>query len=316
MDLTLDIARIVTVIKNYGLGVFGELDSAHVHRWLEQFDDHHNIIAHETANILEKYYIKEEDFNLFSKSLVGYLKAEFGEDFTIIKTQEQSKSQTFLIDMIKSYEASDIFFENENNIKKNIVYIDDFIFSGQTLVREFKGWLEDNSNICNTTINIITIAKYNYATNKTLRFLEKRYEKRNIKFISKSFAQYKITDSFQLREASLNDDTISSYLDMNPSNKSSPRIRPGNLITNIRHRDLYETEMVKAGIKIIELCENPSMIMRPLGFGGYGLGFGGALCSYRKCPNTLPLAFWWGNPNYDDVNHPFRKWYPLMQRNS
>jgi len=316
MDLNSDVSRISSIIEDYGFGAYGKLDSAHVHRWLEQFDDNHNVLAHETANILEKHYIKEEDFTLFSKSLIGYLKSEFGENFTIIKSQEESKSQVFLINMIRKNKGSDIYFENKNNIKNNIVYIDDFIFSGQTLIRDFNNWLEANNGIRNVTINVITIAKYDYSTKTTLTFLEKRYKSRNIKFISKSFAKYKITDSFQLRESSLSDDTISRYLDMNPSNLSSSRIRAGNLITNVRHRDLYEVEMVKAGIKIIELCENPSMIMRPLGFGGYGLGFGGALFSYRKCPNTTPLAFWWGNPNYSSANHPFRKWYPLMQRNS
>lgn len=310
--MDLDIYRISQVIKDYGLGKFGKLDSVHVRRWLDQFDDNHSVIAHETANILEKYYIGESDFKRFSEALPVRLKTDFGENFTIMKAQEASKSQAFLINMVENNNNN--IFKNKSLITRNLLYIDDFIFSGQTLVSDFKRWFDLNPNIRNATVHIITIAKYNYNTDSTLRFLEYRYKEKNIKFQSIAFAKYKMTDTFQLSSSSLSDSTVSNYIHVNPTNSPKPRVRAGNLINNISNRDLYEVEMVKAGIKIIGFCEKPRSVMRPFGFGGYGLGFGGALFSYRKCPNTTPLAFWWGNPNYHIQSHPFRKWYPLMQR--
>lgn len=312
--MDLDIDRISKVIKDYGLGKFGDLDNAHVRKWLEQFDDNHSIIASETANILEKYYISESDFKLFSEALPVRLKNDFGDNFTIIKAQEASKSQTFLIEMIEKNNTNNNFIKNKNLITRNLIYIDDFIFSGQTLVSDFKKWFDVNPSVRNATVYVITIAKYDYNTDNTLRFLESRYKEKNIKFKSLAFAKYKMTDSFQLNSSSLNDSNVSDYILMNPANSPKPRVRAGNLINNINNRNLYEIEMIKAGIKIIGFCENPHPVMRPFGFGSYGLGFGGALFSYRKCPNTTPLAFWWGNPNYPIQSHPFRKWYPLMQR--
>lgn len=78
-------------------------------------------------------------------------------------------------------------------------------------------------------------------------------------------------------------------------------------------RALLETEMLKAGAKIIEFSKNPSEIVRPLGFGAFGVGFGATLVTYRNCPNNCPLAWWWGDPSYS-AGHPFSKWYPLLQR--
>lgn len=319
MELNSDIARISRVIEDYGQGVFGKLDSNHVRKWLDQFDNH-EVVAHETANILEKYYLREDQFVKFLRILMVYIRADIGFDFTIIQPQNKNKSQSFMMDLLKNKEKE--FFEvfpafDINNIKKNIIYIDDFIFSGQTLVSDFKGFLSTNSSVCDVTIHIITIGRYGYNANKTLLYLNNLYKNRNIEFTVKTVKYFILKDSLQLSERSLKDEMISQYISTNLNdNKIYPRRRESDLISNANHRVIYETEMARAGIKIINLCRNPNAVMKPLGYSYFGLGFGSTLFSYRNCPNTAPLAFWWGDPNPDNnnENHPLRKWYPLMQR--
>ncbi|WP_423841980.1 phosphoribosyltransferase-like protein [Aeromonas veronii] len=72
--------------------------------------------------------------------------------------------------------------------------------------------------------------------------------------------------------------------------------------------------MLKAGSKIIGYCQNPSRVMKPLGFSVFdGYGFGSVVFTYNNCPNNNPLAFWWGNPEAN-LYSPLRRWYPLMRR--
>lgn len=78
-------------------------------------------------------------------------------------------------------------------------------------------------------------------------------------------------------------------------------------------RSALEQGFLKAGLKIRGFCANPQPILKPLGFGPFGVGFGSLFVSYRNCPNNAPLALWWGDPNAN-VGHPFRKWYPLVPR--
>lgn len=316
MELNVDIDRIAILIEDYGQGVFGKLDSNHVRKWLEQFDNHHDVIAHETANILEKYYITEKNIKDFAEKIIVYMRDKLNDDFVILETQGQKKSQTLIVNIIKNNRIPSKFFDIKK-INKNVLYLDDFVFSGNTLQSDFKLWLSNNPNIQNITVHIATIGRYEYPANSTIKYLNTLYEKRGIIFSIISVPRFCLSDSFQLNENSLADEVIYSHICTNLANaKIFPRVRGGNLISNNKHREMYETEMAKAGIRIIELCRYPNIVMKPLGYGYLGLGFGSSLFSYRNCPNTAPLAFWWGNPNYNDVNHPFRKWYPLMQRTS
>lgn len=60
MNLNSDINRISRKINGYANNRFSLNDEEHVARWLDQFENNKNIIAHETANLLDKYYLDEE----------------------------------------------------------------------------------------------------------------------------------------------------------------------------------------------------------------------------------------------------------------
>ena len=86
-----------------------------------------------------------------------------------------------------------------------------------------------------------------------------------------------------------------------------------NLFSSETGRQALEREMLLAGMRIRSFCQEPSPAMRPLGRGYFGLGFGSMIVTYRNCPNTVPLALWWGDSN-EHPDHPFSKWYPLLPR--
>lgn len=316
MELKSDIDRISKVIEDYGQGVFGKLGVDHVRKWLNQFENNHDVIAYETANILEKYYVTEKNMRDFSKIVIDRIREKFNDDFTIIETQGQKKSQTLIVDFIKKNGLSSEFFDTEEP-KKNIIYLDDFVFSGNTLQSDLRTWLGGNLNVRNSIVRILTIGKYNYEANRQVKYLEGLFKERKIEFTIESLKTFCFSDNFQLNSNSLSNKIVDMYICNNLGGaRVPPRVRGGYLITDRTNREIYETEMAKAGIKIINFCREPNKVMKPLGYSYVGLGFGGALFSYRNCPNTAPLAFWWGDPNpsNNDDNHPFRKWFPLMQR--
>ncbi|MCE8006404.1 MAG: helix-turn-helix domain-containing protein [Aestuariivita sp.] len=72
--------------------------------------------------------------------------------------------------------------------------------------------------------------------------------------------------------------------------------------TSAEGRQLLEQEFLRAGVRIRGFCQNPSPIMRPLGFGSFGVGFGSTIVTYRNCPNNAPLALWWGDPNAQPIH--------------
>lgn len=113
------------------------------------------------------------------------------------------------------------------------------------------------------------------------------------------------------------DPAVAAYLAQQGRFPLEPR-QPGGkpeieIFSSEEGRQLLEREFLRAGVRIRGFCQNPNQIMRPLGFSSFGVGFGSTIVTYRNCPNNAPLALWWGDPNAHH-NHPFSRWYPLLQR--
>lgn len=89
----------------------------------------------------------------------------------------------------------------------------------------------------------------------------------------------------------------------------------GNLgpFSSEQGRQLLERELFSAGMKIRAASKSPDADLRPLGRNKFGLGFGSMIVTFRNCPNTCPLALWWGDPDADTTS-PLSKWYPLFKR--
>lgn len=111
-------------------------------------------------------------------------------------------------------------------------------------------------------------------------------------------------------------DLVSAYIARDTKFPFEPRQSgryASNFFSSEAGRQLLETQFLLAGLKIISFCQSPNPIMKPLGFGPFGLGFGSTIVTYRNCPNNSPLALWWGDPQKSPKN-PLGRWYPLVQR--
>lgn len=317
-DMDTNIHRIAKVIQNYTNGQFGVLDCNHVKKWLSQFDNQ-EIVALETANLLENYYVTNSDFENFIDEIHSYLynNLSLNDDVYILETQNSSKSQNYLNTLLFQKYGSNY---GNNYPMGNFVYMDDFLFSGHTLQKGLSTFLDNmRKHISSSSIIYILCINYNcFNIDKMIEKLKDEYSI-NIKIIP-FFDKFNIALNETLRPTQ---DTLKgrrsfpnvrNYTNDNLSQyRFSPRIRENNNYIQETNRRIYESEMINAGVKIINSCRDPHSVMKPLGYGWYGYGAGFTVFTQRNCPNTTPLAFWWGNPKADS-HHPFSKWYPLMQR--
>lgn len=314
MNFNTDIDRISNVIYNYADGRFGELNHRHVEKWLLQFDNQ-DIIAFETANLIERFYATENDFNIFIDSIHSYLdnNLTLNDDVYILNLQDDKKSQPYLNNLLFSRHKRSY---GSNYPMGNFVYIDDFLFSGHTLKNSLSNFLDIMVEyISFSSVVYVLCLQYNkFYVGRVIDEIYNKYRIR-IKIIEFSNKFYNaLNECLQPNYQTISNPDIEQYSNHSLiHNNYKPRIRTNLSFMSEANRTIYEAEMIKAGIKIIGFCQNPNPVMKPLGYGWYGYGAGFTAFTHRNCPNTTPLAFWWGNPK-ESSSHPFSQWYPLMQR--
>lgn len=319
MNFNADIDRISNVIHNYADGRFGELNHRHVEKWLSQFDNQ-DIIAFETANLIEKFYATENDFNIFIDNTHNYIynNLALNDDVYILNLQDGKKSQSYLNNLLFSkYKIN----YGLNYPMGDFVYIDDFLFSGHTLKNGLSNFLDEMIKYISFS-SVIYVLCLQYNKFYISKVIDEIFNKYRIKVEIIAFSDKFYTalneclqpTNHTLTGRSSHRNGIYNYTNENLDKYGfSPRRRENNNYIIESNRTIYEKEMLMAGITIITSCRNPQPILKPLGYSLYGYGAGFTVFTHRNCPNTTPLAFWWGDPNAPP-NHPLSQWYPLMQR--
>ncbi|PNI03273.1 hypothetical protein C1N32_16870 [Vibrio diazotrophicus] len=328
------ITSISNIIIDYAAGEFGQLDEAHVRRWIAQFDeDDQEVILAETNRILKRTYITKDKFTAFisglvsSKKFTGNDSRDFWSQVSLCDIQINGHSQRELVTLLSNtvFEQFEIR-PNINQDSEHHIYVDDFLFSGDRIKNDLKVWIRDTAPE-KFNLSIVLMGFYRLGYWKVKQELEnfaKSLNKNmtldvwsieNLRLENRLFNK-NISHIFWPDESIMQIPSVNAYIN---EQECTPQFRVVNNLKNnifsVDRRTQYEHAMTKAGIKIRGYCREPSRIMKPLGYSTFkGFGFGGTVFSYRNCPNNAPLAFWWGNPKYPDADHPFRQWYPLMQR--
>lgn len=326
-------SSIADKIHDYCDGFFGKLDTDHVMKWVYQFDTNDRVVVlEETNRILNKTYlninkIKHRISRIISPNyLTGDNPNKFWENTSILNIQTDGNSQNELSSLLtNAIEESYGIKATINKESDFYLYFDDSLFSGNRTYNDITTWISNN-NVNNCHIEVAFIGWHSsgqYSTyNKLVKFVSSL--NKNISFNFRAFKDLKLENRVKYNSNSevlwptasvLENIEVNKYI-QSQKYPTKFRVDNGELneIFSRRRRDQYELAMLKAGLKIINFCESPSFLMKPLGYNFYdGLGFGSVVFTYRNCPNNNPLAFWWGDPKYSSA-HPFGKWYPLMQR--
>jgi hypothetical protein len=309
------------------------MDADHVARWAYQFDENvRDALLREMIHVADAAYYSEQAVKGFFKHQIKYEKfagkdpESFWRNCNLLNIQVNGHSQREISAQFFELLKLELGIEKGDCGKRNevFVYLDDAIFSGGRVGGDLAVWIKTKAPK-SATVRILVIGTYTlgeYQLKKRLIQIAKEAEK-DISFeiwaaLRLENRKYHKNQSEVLWPKQIaRDDAVERYLNRDHRFPFEPRSIDGKLAHPIfsgpEGRALLESEMLKAGAKIREFSQNPNEIVRPLGFGAFGLGFGSTFITYRNCPNNCPLAWWWGDPNASR-NHPFSKWYPLVQR--
>lgn len=319
---------IANIISDYEVNIDKCIpnDYSHVLKWVEQFPDDGTLcgkyiinlrefILEQTLCLLQKSYFSKSDYLEFIDDLLVDLDSETIDIIkasSFLNIQKNGCSQShFLEELSKAfYDKYKITLNININSSDNYYYIDDFSFTGDRIYNDLEGWIRFHApDECYITIITICSHTYgNYNLNKSLKKLANETGK-SIKFEITSLLNYYKND------LSNRDKSDVFWLKHGNRYNRSGFIDGSIIFDNSENRDIFEEIIFEAGKHIISLCQNPSSVMKPLGYSRISshMGFGGTIFSYKNCPNTTPLAFWWGDPNADSSS-PLSQWYPLFIR--
>lgn len=306
--------ELATLIFDYEMN--SRNDSEHVLKWVNQFKDHDRVfILEQTIHLMKESYYSFERYNsiieqfFFSDITEDILNSI--EDDSFLDIQTKGSSQNNLLKLV-----GNVFKDRYGiNIRINAPncnefhYIDDFSFTGDRAINDLREWIINHAPH-EAVIYIYFIGSHKYGDYVLDRELNSiiRDSRKNITFEIYSWKEYKND------KMNMNRSDVFWVKDRNNINRSG--FEEGSFIfSNSNDRDRFENILYEAGEHIISLCDNPSRVMKPMGYSRIlgSAGFGGTIFSYRNCPNTVPLAFWWGNPKAD-IKSPLSKWYPLFIR--
>lgn len=295
----------------------------HVEKWVSQFDKGVQLpLLREMDHVLEQTYFSREKIEAFwngllkTEDLVGADPCAFWKNVGFLDIQGGGNSQREMLALFDKLIEETCGFEiaecgEEPN---SYLYLDDAIFTGNRVRRDIEEWVQSDAP-GDTTLHVVSIASHTggqyYANKQIAKAVKAAGKSIRIKWwraINLEDRKYYTDTSDVLRPTCVpDDDAVKRYVDgMN----HKPHLRtPGNvgekkLFSSDEARQLLEQELLKAGVKIREMCSNLGDTQRPLGHMTLEtLGFGSLVVTFRNCPNNAPLALWVGDP-----------WYPLFPR--
>lgn len=322
LQLCTAIADIIRDYRNLNL------DVAHVEKWINQFNiDEQEIVLRGSLHLFERLYFPESVFDEFVCSVKEFFTSNSIEDYSLLDCQKNGLSQKKL--------NSKFIYKNGNyeinEDKRNIVYLDDFIFTGNRIENDIKNLFQCNELFGVTdkhTIYIATLGYFSYGKYKLEESLREiaREMNRNVLFSYCSCPKYRFVnhpnklneaDVFCISSAILeNNQDIKEFLEDDLIGRQDLRTRDDNnsqiAFNGFPWRDDFERILIKHGIEIIQRCQQHSQCLKPLGYGSFPPGFGATVFTYRNCPNNAPLVYWWGS--LEETDNPAMQWYPLLPR--
>lgn len=354
MDSLID--RILNAIPDYRLHEGFGLTEESVTNWIKQFPkSDRDFILNELCNIFEKRYISEATAKASINDIIDTLKKDFGYSSAeklllnsyFFDLQEEGKSQKVLLKFFNRFitDTYDLKLKDcGTESKKNLIYLDDILCTGNTIHRDLINWLniKDGNGTSNfdkvkkKDSRIITICFVEHQYNSKLLRQKLWHFNSHIPSILRQyyFEEYYVENDFTIEGSSLN---LAFPLKKHLSPKAK---KYGNkvheevnkyhiekkyaihshfcrdedtpkkeiLFSSKSNRIRFENILLDTGINILENVQNlKKKNMRPLGFdlpSHKTFGFGTLSFTWRNITNNSPLVFWYKN----------RNWMPLFEK--
>jgi hypothetical protein len=332
---------ICATLADYRHGEIAARTPADVDRWINQFDKgDRDVVLQETDRLLQKHYVSGKAARAFidsiwaTQKLMGASAASTVGGFKFLEVARKGASQGAMIELARSSlkQALRLDLDACGKSPTAYVYLDDCLFSGNTVVHDLKDHVDDLAK--NSTVHMVFLGGHNggvrYITKALAPILAKRGIKHNVWTIPTHTFQNLPwePESFQpmwpteVKGDKLVDAYLARVQKACEGKSFTPRLfRPQartkeDVFSSPAARQAVETAFLRKGAFIVAQCQNPKDSMRPLGYEYLSsLGFGALIVTYRNIANNCPLALWWGDPNAAK-SHPLSKWFPLIPRRS
>lgn len=327
------LASIAATTADYREGDLAAPTPEHVERWVTQFDAAVQLpILREMDHVLKQTYFSQEWIKKFfsaqiiNKDLTDEDIVGFWSRAHLLDIQNNGQSQTQIRRLFEEslLEQCGLNLDACGAESGAYIYLDDVIFTGGRVRNDLTAWIRDVAP-AKAVVHILVIATHRLGEWQCTKSLREVATAAGKEIELNVWAAERIENRKARRNASEvlwpstvpDDPALEAYLAQQGRFPFEPR-QPGGkpkieIFSSEEGRQLLEREFLMAGVRIRGFCQNPNAIMRPLGFSSFGVGFGSTIATYRNCPNNAPLALWWGDPNAHH-NHPFSRWYPLLQR--
>ena len=314
---------IAGTIADYRAGEISLPTSAHVERWIEQFDGaaQEPILA-ELDHILDHTYIPKKEVQRFlvsllkNKELAGADLCSFWANVEFLDIQGGGNSQREMLGMFDEVLQAECNFKIDDcgGDPEAYIYLDDAIFTGNRIRSDLSSWIQTDAPE-KAKVHVVTIALHRegrwYAKNGIQQASDAASKKVSTSWwrcVEIEDRKRYVDSSDVLRPASLPSDELTreyvQRLRYPPVLRKAGSVGGNEFFSSEEGRHLLEQEFLKAGLRIRSECPHLNDYQRPLGnMVLETLGFGALLVTFRNCPNNCPLAFWAGDP-----------WYPLFPR--
>lgn len=312
-------------ISDYRSGEIVVPDADHVLRWARQFPESVRAgVLSETDHVLERTYCSRATATNFlnglltNAALAGLDPATFWHQANLLEIQQQGHSQSEMLALFRQLMVAKYGAPPAGPNSDVFVYIDDAIFTGNRIGNDLEAWLKSAAPQT-AKVHIIVLALHKLGSWQLGNRLSKIAKElgKDIKFTTWRIGEIENRKAYRDASEILWPVSLPQSAAEYAGGKFpfEPR-KPGGTkspFSSESARQLLEDALLEAGMRIRSFSANPAAIIRPLGYGPFGVGFGSTIVTYRNCPNNAPLALWWGDPTAGHL-HPLSKWYPLVQR--
>jgi hypothetical protein len=318
--------QIAAAIGDYRAGELAPPDADHVGRWVSQFDlEEREPMLRELLHVWDKIYVGAGTAKKFlggeitNANLTGGDHEAFWCKTEILDIQQHGHSQSDMLSLLKPILKGKTGLNlSDCGGGNSFLYIDDVLFTGNRIKNDLSQWIAEKAP-AKATVYVLVMAVHTFGSFTLERDIKAAAQKAGKSITLKIFRLLAFENrKFQKDQsdvlwpaalpagAAMYAQGATGHVARNPGGTSK-------LFSGEAGRSALEQGFLNAGMKIRGFCANPKPILRPLGFGPFGVGFGSLFLSYRNCPNNAALALWWGDPDAPP-GHPFRKWYPLVPR--
>ena len=294
-----------------------------VARWINQFDAAVQVpILREMDHVLKQTYFSRARTRKFlaglfqTEKLVGGDPCAFWKGVKFLDIQGGGASQKEMLALFSKVLEKQCGIETAEcgAAPHAFIYMDDAIFTGNRVRRDLEKWIAEQAP-AEAKVHVITIALHSgghyYANGKIKEALTATGKNVDLTWwraIELEDRKAYTATSDVLRPVAIPDDEgVKAYvaaMRFPLKLRTAGNLGGNGIFSNDTGRQLLETEFLKAGVHIRQMCPYLNQYQRPLGNMILDtLGFGSLIVTFRNCPNNAPLALWAGDP-----------WHPLFPR--